>query len=161
VLNLKPTEWICCVTGVNGKSYHQAGSVGVDAVDIHTNMGRSFGVHGSSVAPHPGAPGWHIVVDEMAVGAPDVVVRAVIGRSGDSLDGLAFILGPPIPSIWTTATHHLFPTRTRKAIRAVLLGSRRANTVFALLNRDCTLSLCAAIAAWHQHGFLNGCEHFA
>ena len=65
------------------------------------------------------------------------VVRAVAGRAGDSLDAISFVLGPPIPEMWTPKTHAFFPRRTRRAIYTVLLASMcRADCFWAKLDQD-------------------------
>ena len=65
------------------------------------------------------------------------VVRAVAGRAGDSLDAISFVLGPPIPEMWTPKTHACFPRRTRRAIYTVLLASMcRADCFWAKLDQD-------------------------
>lgn len=67
------------------------------------------------------------------------VVRAMQGRAGDSLDALCFVVGPPIPEVWSPETHARHPQRLRLTIRAVLLASRRPGNLLHKLDSD-TLS---------------------
>lgn len=76
-----------------------------------------------------------------------LVVRAIHGRAGDSLDGIDFVLGPPIPQTWSPEAHKDLPSRTRRAVYGLLLASQREECIVHKLDRDCLWHLFSWVAA--------------
>lgn len=164
-LMLSPNEYIGHVEGFHGLSRHAAGGACVDLVDMHTirvsrraalcTEGRRVRVaSGAAQALGPlGAPAIPVVPSALSAytarpDAPMHVVRALRGRYGDSLDGLSFVLGPPIPDHWSPDYHSDLPSRTRRAIHCLLLANRREDCVVAKLDRDCLHHLFSCLASF-------------
>ena len=72
---------------------------------------------------------------------------AIAGRAGDSLDTIGLVVGPPVRAKWTPGTHEVYPTRTRKVIRTVLLANRRADCLWSKIDREKLLVVLGLIAA--------------
>ena len=77
-----------------------------------------------------------------------LVVRALHGRCGDSIDGLGFLVGPRIPTSWSPETHADYPRRTRRAIVTAMLCSKRPGNLLARLNNELLHLVLAWVAAW-------------